>query len=87
MTRTETIADGITLYLGDARDVLADLGKVDAAVTSPPYDGTGTTGLAAARLGRRFIGIEIEPKYFDIARRRISEALKQPDIFARQAAE
>ena len=46
-----------------------------------PFMGSGTTGVASVKLGRRFIGIEIEPKYFDIARRRISEALKQPDLF------
>lgn len=46
-----------------------------------PYCGSGTTGVAAVKLGRRFIGIEIEPKYFDIACRRISEALKQGDFF------
>ena len=46
-----------------------------------PFCGSGTTGVAAVKLGRRFIGIEIEQKYFDIACRRISEALKQPDMF------
>jgi len=46
-----------------------------------PFMGSGTTGVAAVKLGRRFIGIEREPKYFDIACRRISEALKQPDLF------
>jgi DNA modification methylase len=46
-----------------------------------PFMGSGTTGVAAVKLGRRFIGIEIERKYFDIACRRISEALKQPDMF------
>jgi site-specific DNA-methyltransferase (adenine-specific) len=46
-----------------------------------PFMGSGTTGVAAVKLGRRFIGIEIEPKYFEIACRRISEALKQPDLF------
>lgn len=49
-----------------------------------PFMGSGTTGVAAVKLGRRFIGIEIEPKYFDIACRRISEALKQPDMFVEQ---
>ncbi len=49
-----------------------------------PFMGSGTTGVAAVKLGRRFTGIEIEPKYFDIACRRISEALKQPDIFIEQ---
>jgi site-specific DNA-methyltransferase (adenine-specific)/modification methylase len=46
-----------------------------------PFMGSGTTGVAAVRLGRRFIGIEIEERYFEIAIRRISEALKQPDLF------
>lgn len=46
-----------------------------------PFMGSGTTGVACAKLGRRFIGIEIEPKYFDIACRRIDEAYKQPDLF------
>lgn len=36
-----------------------------------PFMGSGTTGVAAVRLGRKFIGIEIEPKYFEIAKRRI----------------
>jgi DNA modification methylase len=42
--------------------------------------GSGTTGVACVKLGRRFIGIEIEPKYFDIACRRISDAYAQPDL-------
>jgi|GEM_PF-401901 len=46
-----------------------------------PFMGSGTTGVAAVKLGRAFIGIEIEEKYFSIACRRISEALKQPDLF------
>lgn len=46
-----------------------------------PFMGSGSTGVAAVQLGRRFIGIEIEPKYFDIACRRISEALRQQDLF------
>lgn len=46
-----------------------------------PFMGSGTTGVAAVKLGRKFIGIEIEPKYFDIACRRIDEAAKQPDMF------
>lgn len=46
-----------------------------------PFAGSGTTGVACAKLGRKFIGIEIEPKYFDIACRRIEAAYKQPDMF------
>ena len=46
-----------------------------------PYMGSGTTGVAAVQMGRSFIGIEKEPKYFDIACRRIEQAQKQPDMF------
>ena len=46
-----------------------------------PFMGSGTTGVAAVKLGRKFIGIEIHEPYFDIAVRRISDALKQPDMF------
>ena len=48
-----------------------------------PFMGSGTTGVACARLGRRFVGVEIEPKYFDIACRRIEEAQRQSDLFIR----
>ena len=46
-----------------------------------PFMGSGTTGVAAVKLGRKFIGIEIEPKYFDIACKRIQAALDSPDLF------
>jgi site-specific DNA-methyltransferase (adenine-specific) len=44
------------------------------------FMGSGTTGVACIQLGRKFIDIEIEPKYFDIACRRIEEATKQGDL-------
>lgn len=53
----------------------------DATTILDPFMGAGTTGVACVRLGRRFTGIEIEPKYFEIACRRISEATKQADLF------
>src|SRR5262245_24524089 len=37
MSRVETIAEGVTLYLGDCREILPTLGRVDAVVTDPPY--------------------------------------------------
>ena len=46
-----------------------------------PFMGSGTTGVAAVKLGRKFIGIEIDEGYFEIAKRRISEALAQPPLF------
>lgn len=53
----------------------------DATTILDPFMGSGTTGVACVKLGRRFIGIEIEPKYFDIACRRIAAAYAQPDMF------
>jgi site-specific DNA-methyltransferase (adenine-specific) len=46
-----------------------------------PFMGSGTTGVACMQLGRSFIGIEREPKYFDIACRRIEQAQKQGALF------
>lgn len=60
------------------------LGRLKGMTILDPFMGSGTTGVAAVKLGRKFIGIEIEPKYFDVACRRISEALKQPDMFIEQ---
>jgi len=47
-----------------------------------PFMGSGTTGVACANLGRKFIGIEIERKYFDIACERIEAAYAQGRLFA-----
>lgn len=47
-----------------------------------PFMGSGTTGVACANLGRSFIGIEIERKYFDIACERIENAQRQTRLFA-----
>lgn len=47
-----------------------------------PFMGSGTTGVACANLGRKFIGIEIEPQYFDIACERIRAAYSQGRLFA-----
>jgi DNA modification methylase len=47
-----------------------------------PFMGSGTTGVACANLGRKFIGIEIEPRYFDIACTRIDAAYAQLRLFA-----
>jgi site-specific DNA-methyltransferase (adenine-specific) len=47
-----------------------------------PFMGSGTTGVACMNLGRSFIGIEREPKYFDIACRRIDDAQRQGRLIA-----
>lgn len=46
-----------------------------------PFMGSGTTGVAAVQMKRKFIGIEREQKYFDIACKRIEDAQKQESLF------
>lgn len=50
-----------------------------------PFMGSGTTGVAAVSLGRRFVGIEVLPKHFDTACKRIAGALEQQDFFVEKA--
>lgn len=59
-----------TVSWSNAGDIVAD-----------PFMGSGTTGVACANLGRKFIGIEIEPTYFNIACKRIEDAYAQGDMF------
>ena len=47
-----------------------------------PFMGSGTTGVAAIQLGRKFIGIERDPAYFAIACKRIEQAVAQGQLFA-----
>lgn len=47
-----------------------------------PYMGSGTTGVAALQLGHKFVGVEIEPKYFEIACQRIDDAQRQERLIA-----
>ena len=46
-----------------------------------PVMGSGTTGVACVKEGRRFIGIELDPGYFDTACKRVAQAVAQPDLF------
>ena len=58
---------------------------IEPATILDPFMGSGTTGVAAANTGRAFIGIEREPKYFDIACKRIEQAYAQGDFFVPKA--
>ena len=53
----------------------------DAKTILDPFMGSGTTLVACAKLGRKGIGIELDPEYFDIACRRVEQAYRQPDLF------
>jgi DNA modification methylase len=54
---------------------------ISAGIILDPFMGSGTTGVACARLGRKFIGIEIEPRYFEIACKRIKREYDQLALF------
>jgi DNA modification methylase len=58
----------------------------EATTIFDPFMGAGSTGVAAVIAGRRFVGVEKEPRYFDIACRRIERAQHQPPLLPRAAA-
>jgi len=63
------------------RWLVTDIAKSGETVLDP-FMGSGTTGVACANLGRKFIGIEIEERYFQIACERIDNAYRQARMFA-----
>lgn len=62
------------------------LDAVDAKTVLDPFMGSGTTGVAAVQMQREFVGIEVDPSYFDIACRRIEDAQRQGQLFGEVAA-
>lgn len=62
-------------------EIVADFTNANDFVCDP-FMGSGTTGIACAQHGRRFIGIERNPQWFDLSVRRIEEAYRQPRLFA-----
>jgi site-specific DNA-methyltransferase (adenine-specific) len=69
-SRAQLHIDWLLDWCSDAGETVCD-----------PFMGSGSTGVAAVRLGRPFIGIEIDPGYFDLACRRIENAMRQGDLF------
>lgn len=62
-------------------ELMRELLSVGGESVLDPFMGSGTTGVAAMQLGRKFIGIELDPKYFDIACKRIEDAQRQGQLF------
>lgn len=60
------------------------IGSREGHTVLDPFMGSGTTGVACARSGRNFVGIEIDEGYFNIACERIRKAYAQPDMFVAQ---
>lgn len=60
---------------------LVNLASLPDETILDPFMGSGTTGVACVKLGRKFIGVEIEERYFQIACKRIEEAYRQADLF------
>lgn len=60
---------------------LVERGSLPGNTVLDPFMGSGTTGVACVKRGRRFIGIELDEGYFEIACKRIQEACAQPDMF------
>jgi site-specific DNA-methyltransferase (adenine-specific) len=61
-------------------EIVADFTRPGELICDP-FLGSGATGVAALRLGRRFVGIEQNERWFDLACRRIEEAYRQPRLF------
>ena len=66
----------------DLLERLVRVACAPGAVVLDPFMGSGSTGVACANLDRKFVGIEREPKYFDIACRRIEDAQRQGRLIA-----
>ncbi|CAN7604528.1 DNA-methyltransferase [Bosea sp. LjRoot237] len=63
------------------RELLQDFTNPGETILDP-FMGSGTTGVTCAKMGRKFIGVELDPKYFDVACERIRKAYEQGDMFA-----
>ena len=73
MSRAQVHFDWLVDWCSDEGDTVLD-----------PFMGSGTTGVGCVNAGRSFVGIEIDPRYFDIACRRIEAAQRQGRLFARE---
>ncbi len=61
-------------------ELVADFTMLGQTILDP-FMGSGTTGIAAVQAGRNFIGVEMNPEYFEIACERLDKAQRQADLF------
>ena len=66
-------------------EIVADFTNPNQTILDP-FMGSGTTGVAAVMAGRRFIGIEQNPEYFELACKRLTDAQRQGSLFSREVA-
>lgn len=87
MNRVELMKDGAVHPTQKPVNLMAwTLRQIgEAELILDPFMGSGTTGVAAVQMGRKFIGIEREQKYFDIACERIRVAQSQASLFVAEA--
>jgi site-specific DNA-methyltransferase (adenine-specific) len=57
------------------------IGSKEGDTILDPFMGSGTTGVVAKKLGRNFIGIEIDQSYFEMASLRIENSVREPNLF------
>jgi site-specific DNA-methyltransferase (adenine-specific) len=62
-----------------------ELHSLPGQLVVDPFMGSGSTGVAAVALGRRFIGIELDPTHFDTACRRVAAQLREPSMLDARA--
>ena len=61
---------------------IAKLALPPGSTICDPYMGSGSTGVAALKMGFKFVGFELEPLYFETACRRLAEVQRQGQLFA-----
>lgn len=92
MAEEGTCAAGVFRYSANSEEkfhiagkpvsLLIDLMEICGQTVLDPFMGSGTCGVAAIATGRKYVGIELDPGHFDMACRRITEAVNQPRLFA-----
>jgi len=57
------------------------ISSTNANLILDPFMGSGTTAIAAKKLGRDFVGIEISPEYVELSKQRLNDSLRTPSLF------